>query len=58
MCPMQIRMAGVTINEIPKLFAEDPDEKTHAIKVDDLLNLNKPLFIPLEFKGGRELFPI
>ena len=55
---MQIRMAGVTIDDIPKLLAEDPDEKTHAIIVDDPLNLNEPLFIPLKLKGVCELFPI
>ena len=55
---MQIWMAGVTINEIPKLLAEDPDEKIHAIKVDNPLNLNEPLFILLELKGVRELFLI
>ena len=51
MCPMQSRMAGVRINELPKFLAEEPDEKTHAIIVDDLLNPNEPLVILLALKG-------
>ena len=35
MFPMQIRMARVRINDLPKLLAEDQDEKTHLIIVDD-----------------------
>ena len=38
MCPMQSRMSGVIINEIPKFLAEDSYENTHAIIVDDPLN--------------------
>ena len=51
MCPMQSRMEGVRINEHTKLLAEDPYEKTHAIKVDDTMNPNEPLVIPLVLKG-------
>ena len=46
-------MAGVIINELPKLLAEDPDEKTHSIIVNDPLNTNEPLFIPLTLKRSR-----
>ena len=31
-------MAGVIINKLSKFLAEDPDEKTHAIIVNDILN--------------------
>ena len=51
MCPMQIRMSGVIINDLPKFLAEDPDENTHAIRVDYPLNPNEPLVIPLSLKG-------
>ena len=49
--PIQSRMTGVRINELPKFLAEDPDEKMHAIIVDDPLNPNEPLVIPLALKG-------
>ena len=56
-CPMQIPMAGVRINELPFFFAEDTDEKTHAIIVDDPLNPNQPLIIMLVLKGVTSYFP-
>ena len=37
---MQSRMEGVRINDLLKFFAEDLDEKTHAIIVYDSLNPN------------------
>ena len=40
MCLVQIRMSGVRINELPEFLAEDPDDNTHVIIVDDPLNLN------------------
>ena len=49
-------MAGVRINELPMLLAEDPDDKTHAIIVNDLLNLNEPLIILLALKGVTSYF--
>ena len=57
MCPMQSRMAGVINNELPKFLAEDLDEKTHAIIVDDPLNPNEPLIILLALKGFKIYFP-
>ena len=51
MCPMQSRMAGVIINELPKFLAEDPYEKTRSIIVNNPLNPNEPLVIPLSLKG-------
>ena len=48
---MQSRTEEVRINEIPKFLADDRDENTHAIIVDDQLNPNKPLIIPLGLKG-------
>ena len=57
MCPMQSRMEGVRINDIPKFLAEDPDEKTHAIIVNDPLNQNEHLIIQLVLKGVTSYFP-
>ena len=51
MCPMQSRMAGVNINELPKFSTEDSDEKTHAKIVREPLNHNQPLITPLVLKG-------
>ena len=50
-------MAGVRINGIPKLLVEDTDEKTHAIIVNDPLNPNQPLIIPLVLMGVTSYFP-
>ena len=47
MCPMQSQMAG----------AEDPDEKTHAIIVNGLLNPNELLIIPLVLKVVNSYLP-
>ena len=44
-------MSGVKINELPKFLAEYTNEKTHAIIVNNPLNLNQPLIILLAFKG-------
>ena len=49
-------MSGVRINDLPKFLAEDTDEKTHAIIVDDPLNTNEPLIIPLVLKGVTSYF--
>ena len=49
-------MVGVRINEIPKFFAEDPDNNTHAIIVNGMLNPNTPLLIPLVLKGVTSYF--
>ena len=57
MYPIQSRMTGVRINELPKFLAEDPDEKMHAIIVDDTLNPNEPLVIPLALKGVMSYLP-
>ena len=51
MCPMKSQISGVIINELPKYLSEDPDEKTHAIIANDMLNLNEPLIILLALKG-------
>ena len=57
MCPMQIQMVGVRINELPKFLEEDPYENTHAIIVDDPMNPNQPLIIQLVLKGIASYLP-
>ena len=56
MCPMQSRMSGFRINELHKFLADYLDEKTHEIIVDDPLNPNDPLLIPLSLKGVTSYF--
>ena len=53
---MQIWMEGARINDLPKFLAEDPDEKTHEIIVNDPQNPNEPLIIPLVLKGITSYF--
>ena len=48
---MQSQMAGFRINELSKFLAGEPDENTHSRIVNDPLNLNEPLVIPLALKG-------
>ena len=56
MCPMQNWISGVKIIEHHKLLAEDSDKNTTAIIVDDPLNPNEPLVIPLALKGVMRYF--
>ena len=51
MYPMQSRMLGVITYQKPKFLGEDLYEKTHTIIVNDQLNPNEPLVIPLSLKG-------
>ena len=48
--PIKSRMAGVSINDIPKFLSEDTDDKTNETIVNDPLNPNEPLIIPLVMK--------
>jgi hypothetical protein len=44
--PMQCRLNGVHISELPKFLAKDPDESTHSLQVFDPFDDNSSLFIP------------
>ena len=35
LCPMQMRVNGVSVNDTPKFLVDSPDETTHAIQVED-----------------------
>ena len=50
-------MAGVRINDLPKFLAEEPDENTQPIIVDDPLNHNEPLVTPLALKVVTSYLP-
>ena len=45
------------MNDPQKFLAEDPDENTHTIIVNDPLNPNEPLIIPLALKGVTSYLP-
>ena len=57
MSPIQSWMAGVRINDLPKFLAEEPDENTQPIIVDDPLNHNEPLVTPLALKVVTSYLP-
>ena len=44
------------VNELPKFLVEDPDDNTHAIIVNDPMNPNEALIIPLVLKGFTSYF--
>jgi len=50
LCPMQIRLNDVVLNERPKFLTHKPTSEDHAILVEDLL-------IPLELSGVTSVFP-
>ena len=58
MCYIQSRVIGVKINKLPNFLADKPDSKTHAVIMNDSLNPQEPLIIPLQLKGMMNYFPI
>ena len=56
LCPMQCRLNGIKISELPKFLAEDPDDSTHSLQVVDPLDDSSPLFIPLSLTGVTSYF--
>ena len=51
MCPMQSHVIGVKINKLPKFLADKPDNETHAVIMNNRLDPQEPLIIPLQLKG-------
>jgi Reverse transcriptase (RNA-dependent DNA polymerase) len=49
LCPMQLRLNDVVINERPKFLTAAPTEKDHAIMLEDLI-------IPLDLHGVTSFF--
>ena len=35
MCPMQLRANEVTVNDRPRIFWDEPDERSHAVVAAD-----------------------
>ena len=55
LCPMQLRLNDVEIDEVPKFLAEDPTERTHAISIP--IDNDDSLVIPLSLDGVTSYFP-
>ena len=47
MCPMKSHVIGVKINELPKFLADKPDSETHAVIMNNPLDPQEMLIIPL-----------
>jgi len=56
LCPMQCRMNGLEINEIPKFLTGNPTDKTHSIMCTDPCDTVPPLTIPLQLQGVMSYF--
>ena len=48
LCPMQIRMYEVKVNEIPKYLTENPTDQTHSIVMH---GKGETIMIPLHLHG-------
>ena len=57
-CPMQCRVQGVTIHDMPKIFIKNPTEHSHAIVVSDPVDPTNDLIIPLELVGVISVFSV
>ena len=54
-CPMQVRMYDVKLDDKPKFLTEDPTNESHAISCED--NTGTLINITLELKGVTSYFP-
>jgi hypothetical protein len=55
LCPMQLRINDVEVNDVPKFLVRHPTDRTHSIVIatDD----NNDLIIPLALAGVTSYFP-
>ena len=58
LCPIQCHLNGVQISEVPKFFAQNPNETTHAIEFVDPFNVAHPLIITLQLSGITSYFDV
>ena len=58
LCPMQSRIQGVKINNIPKFLCTEPNYETHAIVAEDTLDSDEKLIITLSLKGVTIYYPV
>ena len=56
LCPMQLRLNDVSVNEIPKFLITNPTEQDHAITID-LAENDGRLTLPLSIEGVTSYFP-
>ena len=56
LCPMQCRINGVEINEVPKFLAANPTTSTHSIRIADPTDSVHPYTIPLQLEGVVSYF--
>lgn len=55
LCPMQLRMNDVEVNETPKFLLKNPSDESHSIVCRN--ESESPLRIPLEIYGVTSYFP-
>jgi hypothetical protein len=55
LCPMQLRVNDIIINEQPKFMKEDPDNQCHALVVP--IKDDESFVIPLMLDGVTSYFP-
>ena len=55
LCPMQLRLNDVRVDECPKFLARNATDKTHAIVIDE--GKNEEYLIPLSLRGVTSYFP-
>ncbi|KAL3786440.1 hypothetical protein HJC23_011021 [Cyclotella cryptica] len=56
LCPMQCRINGVEINEVPRFLTQDPTTSTHSICLPDPTDAVHPYIIPLQLEGVVSYF--
>lgn len=57
-CPMQLRMHGIEINETPKYLAKNPTAETFAMKINEESIGDESLIIPFHLHGVTAYFPV
>ena len=56
LCPMQCRVNGVEINDIPKFLSQNPTTLSHSIVIADPTDEVHPYTIPLRLEGIVNFF--
>ena len=56
LCPMQLRLNDVKVNDIPRFLTEQPDDHTHALVLPKATG-DHPLVVPLSLDGVTSYFP-
>ena len=57
LCPMQLRLNDVGVNEVPKFLTKDPTDETHAIVLPPTDAGEEKYLIPLSLDGVTSYFP-